>query len=928
MHRHMYRERLLRSTTIASTAALMFAPTAFAQDDGTAAADDGDEERIVVTGSRIARPDYIANSPVTTVGEAEIDLSGAVSVEGLLNELPQVVPGLSSTSNNPGLNGQATVDLRGLGNLRTLVLIDGRRLTPSDKQGTVDLNMIPATLVERVEVVTGGTSAVYGSDAVAGVVNFILKDNFEGAEAGGIYGISDQGDAQEYHLDLTVGGDFASGRGNATIYGSYFQRDELLQSERDYSQIALFPSSRTEQGTLENSLLNPFPNNDGGSSRINIDNAGNELGGPTGYNFAPPNDLVLPADRTVLGGFVTYDITDGIEGYAQTLFSDSRTSIQLAPTPVAASSRITVPAALALSQLTGPLVQAEILGRPDPNAPLTIQRRMSEVGPRRQEFDKKTYQAILGANGSLDLYGGWDWDAFYSFSRSDMYDTLSNDINRTLFQQGLDGCLAGSAPGCTTIDIFGLGSITPAQADYIDLDTVVDHHAYEQQVLSANITGEIAQLPAGALSTAFGFEYRSDDFTFDPDDNSQGNIIGFNAVFPSGGKVTVREFYGEALVPLISGVQGIQYLGLELGGRYSNYSSVGDVETYKVGGEWQVVDALRFRAMYNKATRAPSVFELFQAGDQNFPAYTDPCNAGGGALFNFCADWLGLDPIADAATINAFAQSDGQVETFLFGTPTLDSEESETITAGVVIAPPIPFGDLQFSVDYYDITVDGFITSPSANTVISRCVATLNLASSACLATPRLPSGQLGGLLAPNENTTGGIKTSGYDFATALSVDFADAGIPLPGTLDVNALVTYLEKFDLSGGFINGGEYAGFHTGLGGAFPEWKSSVRATWSFNDWQFSWQWERIGEMDDYGYTALYPAYYPALAAIDYHDLSIRWFATESLDASFVCENCFDKQPQVGTVSGYVSGPNIDASTYDPLGRYYRVGLRKRF
>ncbi|MEC9369468.1 MAG: TonB-dependent receptor, partial [Pseudomonadota bacterium] len=427
--------------------------------------------------------------------------------------------------------------------------------------------------------------------------------------------------------------------------------------------------------------------------------------------------------------------------------------------------------------------------------------------------------------------------------------------------------------------------------------------------------------------------------------NSLGNLIGFNGTQPIAGKVTVREIYGEALVPLVADVTGIKYLGLELGARLSNYSSVGDVETWKAGGEWAINDYLRIRGMYNKATRAPSVFELFRAGDQNFPGYADPCrNAGGVAAlngtavapasagFNFCANWIGLDPLdaGTPATLGTVAASDTQVEAFLFGNSSLDPEESETYTIGAVVQAPTPFGDFSASVDYYNIEITDYIQFPTANVIIQRCVATLDLTSDECLKTPRIGTGQLGGVQIPIENTAGGggIQTSGVDVAVTYSLVPEDIGLPIPGSLDVSALVSYLEEWHLDGGGVNGGDYTGIALGLGGIYPEWKSTVRTTYSYNDWQFSWQWERIGELDDYGLSTIYPTYYPALEAVNYHDFSIRWFATESIDATFVCENCFDKQPQDGSLSGYLAGPNVDASTYDVLGRYYRFSLRARF
>jgi iron complex outermembrane recepter protein len=905
------------------------------------AQEQAEEEEIVVTGSRVARRDLVANSPITTVGEQELELSGALSVEGLLNELPQVVAGLSATSNNPGLNGQATVDLRGLGSARTLVLVDGRRLSPSDKSGTVDLNVLPSALIERVEVVTGGASAVYGSDAVAGVVNFITNNDFEGVEIGALGGISGEQDATEYSIDITAGGAFGDGRGHATVFASYFNREELLATERAFSRNATFNSSRTEEGTLENALLNPFPS----GGRLNIDAAGNDIDpAAAGYNFSPPNFLVLPADRVTFGAMTTYDFTPDIEGYGQLMYTDSRTAVQLAPAPLAATNRVTVSAANALAQLPGATAQAEILGRPDPNAPITIQRRFTEVGNRFQSFDKDFYQATFGARGSLG--DNWDWDAYYSFARSDMYDSLTNDLSSSRLQNALNNCPPGSGAGCTPIDIFGINSITPAQADWLRLTDVVDHHEYQQEVISASITGDVAELPAGPIGVALGVEFREDALNFEPAPASRSDLVGFNFVQPAGGEVDVAEIYGEAIIPLVSNAPFAQYIGLEIGGRVSDYSSVGQTETYKIGGEWQLTDDFRLRGMFNAATRAPSVFELFRAGDQNFPAYGDPCNAidtnaddipdtaaldGAAAAinsagWNFCADWLGLPRVtgpqqtAADAVLSAFGQSDQQVEVFLFGNPNLDPEESETVTLGAVWQHETPFGNFAVTLDYYTIEIADYITSVSANQLLDRCVATLNLASAACVATPRLPSGQLGGLQAPTENS-GGIETSGMDLSVGYDLDSF-----MGGSLNVQALVSYLDEYSFAGGAINGGDYVGVHTGLGGAYPEWKSTLRTTYTYNDWQFSWQWERIGEMDDYGYTALYG--YPVVEAVNYHDFTVRWFATENLDFTLICENCTDEDPQNGTASGYAAGLNVDTSIYDGIGRYFRLGIRSRF
>ncbi len=939
------RSRLLRSTMLTgfAAAAVTSANTAaIAQDDEAT-------DEVFVTGSRLARKDFIANSPVTTIGQEAIELAGVTNVEALLNELPQVVPGLSNTSNNPGNGGQATVDLRGLGSQRTLVLINGRRLSPSDKQGIVDLNVIPASLVERVEVVTGGASAVYGSDALAGVVNFILKNDFEGVEIGAQGAQSQESDATEYTVDVTIGGNFDSGRGNAVLYVSYYDRQQVLQGSRDFSKNALFNSSRTVGGTLENSLLNSFGNNPACPApatncatrySVNPDASGVARGTQGGYNFAPPNALILPADRITVGTMANYDITDDINFYAEVLYTDSRTGVQLAPAPLSGSNRVTVPVetspgsgiynarVLAIPGLDALLASRTVGSAPDPFAPVTVQRRMEEVGPRIQTFNKKFLQTTFGFKGTV--FGDWDWNVYYSFARAEQTDVLFNDMSKARLQNALNSCPAGSAAGCTEIQIWGQGSITAAQADHIRHGSVTDLHVYEQQILSGFVAGDLFELPAGPLAVAIGAEYRQDEIKFTPADASQGDLIGFNAVQPSAGKTDVREIYIETLVPLVADLPFAQYAGLELGYRYSDYSSVGETTAWKALGEWQPIDDIRFRIGFQQATRAPSVFELFQAGDQNFPRYTDPCNSVGGvgvtgAISELCA-FFGL-PVAVQST---FTQSDTQVEAFRSGNPLLDEEKSDTFTFGAVITPTfVPWGNLQMSIDYYKIEIEDFIGYQGvggAAGIIAKCFASatpgLGNLDPICSQIPqRLPSGDMAGIDNFQSNVSQ-VETAGIDIQVDYSADLEEFGIPLPGGIDFTLLTTYLDSYE-----FDGNEYKGIHYGLGLAFPEWRLNMRTTYSVNDWQFSWQMERIGELNDYGYSTNYAAYYPYVDPVFYHDIAIRWFVTENVETSLIIENVADKQPPV-FVAGFVAGPNTDASLYDVVGRYFRFGVRAKF
>lgn len=950
-----FKERLLLSTVMTGIAASMAVVTA-----PVASAQDAEVDEIFVTGSRIARKDFTANSPVITVGQEELNLSGVTNIENLLNQLPAVVPGLSSTSNNPGLGGQATVDLRGLGPARTLVLINGRRLAPSDKSGTVDLNVIPATLVERIEVVTGGASAVYGSDALAGVVNFIMKDDFEGIEYGMSYGQSDQEDAAERTYDVTLGGNFGNGRGNAVVYGQWFKRDGVLQGERWFSEHAgvgiggpgAWGSSRTPPSSLENSILNPFPS----GGRQWIANDGNSIGTAANtYDFAPVNALILPQERMSLSGMATYEINDYVTAFTDFIYADIQANVQLAPAPLTPSTGIRVPWDNPfLNDLIGihpsdplgldpgvPGAGALIAARPtDPTASIAIQRRMLEIGNRLQFHDKKFYQATTGLKGTMPewpLFSGWDWEASYSRSSSVEYDRLENDLSITRVQESLDGCLPGSSSGCMILDFFSENSISTAGADWLRLKSVIDKHSYDQETLAGFISGDVWELPAGPLQVALGAEYRKDEIGFLPADASRGDLIGFNAVQPTAGDTDVKEGYIEAVIPILADYEMAQYLGIEAGFRYSKYSSVGGVRSFKVGAEWQPVEDVRFRVMYQEATRAPSVFELFQAGDQNFPGYSDPCNspllevppepALSGVTAQICAWQLGLasDPVTPAAQaiLDIFSQSDTQVGTLNFGNPDLMEESSETLTVGAVITPTfLPWGDLTVAIDYYDIEVTDWIGLRGSGTIIGSCYGSATLAAaqanSDCAAISRNAAGDMFDIINPQENA-GLLATTGVDINAVYSFSMEEFGISeIPGDFQISALATYLDSWE-----FDGTEYKGIGYGLGVAYPEWKSTVRGTYSLNDWQVSWQWERIGEICDlvctWGYTPI--------ESKSYNNVSARWFATENFEVTGNVDNLFDEQPQT-SLHGYFSGPNVDASTYDIVGRYYRIGARLKF
>lgn len=994
---------LTGASVLAATAAALTATPALAQD--------GDEDdAIVVTGTRLVRQDFEAISPVTTVGSEQLELTATLTTESLLNELPQIIPGNTRTSNNAGGFDYATVDLRGLGPGRTLVLINGERVPVSSTAGAVDINTVPASLISRIEVVTGGASAVYGSDALAGVVNFVLKDDYEGAEINMTYGAEmETGNVPEFEMNALVGGNFANGRGNITTYASYYNRQGILQSAYDYSRVsgamcydftrgaggdgpnggdgAYYICDSVEEaaaapfrtlgggsatppwGTITSLAGNPFQNLSAllpatfgaGNTDTNCDgvpggavNGGtlsfNDAGqlspsnaaglclvpdrstGSTRYNFAPDNFLVIPAERIALTTTGHYEISDSVRLNFMVNYSNAQSEVQLAPTPATGLIVSLTPGMEAFINANHPDLGIALDSRANPNAPFVINRRTTEVGTRNAYFENNSLFFITGLEGSLGE--SWDWAVSASYGQVTFNTRALNSVNRAAINQGLAACQnpdgtplgAVALPGCVTVDLFGPGTLTQQMVDFISVDTFNDTKIEESRI-QGFVRGDLFELPAGAIAAVLGFEYR-DTFASSYNDNEQrtGNIAGFNAVQDQEGQIDVYELYTELAVPLISEQAFAHYLGLELGFRRSNYSSVGGIDTYKVGGEWAPTEWLRFRAVYNEATRAPNVFELFQAGDQGFAPFVDPCNEGSGneATCIAAAGTAGINPAVYTfnGAVDAFTQNNSQVQAFAFGNPNLTPETAETTTYGFVFTPDfLPLGDLRLSVDYYDIEITDVVAGLGAAFFINDCYTNGNV-SGGCGRIVRDPAtGQITSVDTTVSNQ-GSLATSGYDIQ-------AEWSLPLgPGQLTINELYSILDDWQ-----FNGTSFAGTTSAaIGGAFPEYKSTLSVTYAVGDWTMFARWSYVpevvsstfGTIDDPPNFVENPTKSPAAS---YVDVSVRWNVTDNFTVTGNIDNIFDDYPPQ-TADGFFSQANTDPQVYRVLGRSFAISGRYRF
>lgn len=986
---------LTGASVLAAAAAAIAATPAMAQDAE-------DEEAIVVTGTRLVRQDFEAISPITTVGAEQLELTATMTTDSLLNELPQIIPGNTRTSNNSGGEDFATVDLRGLGPGRTLVLVNGERVPGSSTTGTVDINTIPASLISRIEVVTGGASAVYGSDALSGVINFVLKDDYEGAEVSATYGAElETGNAAEFEINGLVGGNFANGRGNITTYASYYNRAGVFQSEYDYSRTSAalcydsghggyfvcdtgaeaytssfpgvaFPggSGTPPWGWITNNPGNPFtnlsvslpgqfgaantdcnPNTPGvavNSGNLSFNNAGqltprftagacgvpDRANGSSRYNFAPDNFLIIPAERIALSTTGHYDISDTLRLNVLINFTDSKSEVQLAPTPATGLTVTLTPAMQTLISTNHPDLWTALQSRANKLAPFVMDRRATEVGTRNAFFENNSFFFLASLEGSLG--DNWDWALSASYGQSAFNSRAINSVNATALRQGLAGCQDSSGnplgvaalPGCVALDIFGPNTLNndpdgagPLQAgamtSFIRVNTFTNVKTEENRI-SGYIRGDLFELPAGPVASVFGFEYR-DSFAGQYNDNEQrtGNIFGFNAVQDQEGQVDVYELYTEVSVPLVSEAPFAHYLGLEGGFRRSNYSSIGDVDTYKIGGEWAPTEWLRFRAVYNEATRAPNVFELFQNGDQGFPSYTDPCRdtAGGG---NGVPDVAGVTQafcVGQGVPIGnypGFAANNSQVQAFAFGNPNLAPETATSTTYGFVFQPDwFPVGDFRATVDWYDIEISDVIAAFGAQFFINDCYINQNLTS--CARIVRTPAtGQIFSVNTTRANQ-GTLATSGIDIQLEWSVPIG------PGQLTINELYSILDSFE-----INGNDFAGTSTAaIGGALPDYKSVLSVTYNVGDWTLFGRWSYVPELDESGVFSV-PHMTPAAS---YVDLAVRWNLTDNFTLTGNIDNVMDDYPPQ-TFGGLFSQANTDPQVYRVLGRSFSISGRYRF
>ena len=858
------RQRLLATTIITGAAMLAFAVPAMAQD--AEPQDETQLDEVVVTGSRIPQANLVTTSPVSQVTGQDVDTAGVTRVEDLISQLPQAFAAQNATASN-GATGTATVSLRNLGSTRTLVLIDGRRMgygSPADP--SADLNQIPEQLVERVEVLTGGASAVYGSDALAGVVNFIMKKSFEGVQLDAQYAfyqhnndydgvgnlraeIARRGttnpaqfqlpddnvsDGESRSINLVLGTSSGDGKGNLMAYAGYRNNNEILQRHRDYSACAL---------GQPNAVTGPATYSCGGSGTTfpgQFTNFG--TGGPnfaytlgTGrtfvpynsnvhaYNFGPINFYQRPDERYTMGALASYEVNDHAEVFAQLMFSDYQSIAQIAPSgSFFTTSDINCDSPLLSAQQAG-LIGCGTRADPDPvtpgnqaRVPLYIGRRNVEGGGRQDHLNYESYRGVVGVRG--EIVPGWNYDVAAQFSRVRLQRAFLNDFSATRLTRALDVVSVGGTPTCRSVvdgtdpncvpyDVFTSGGVTQAALDYLQIPLIATGET-TQQVVTAAITGDTGwSLPTSSrtVQVAFGAEYRRDFLGSITDvafQTGDGTGQGGPTIGLSG-DTDVAEVFGEFQIPLADDQPWAYSASIDGAYRRSEYENFG-TDTYKLGADYAPIEDIRFRASVSRAVRAPNVIDLYgPQGLALFSADRDPCDARTGPVASNC---IGTNPWQVTAAQSASGSLNspaGQYNMRGSGTTTLAPEKSDTVTFGVVLTPSALPG-FNLSIDYFDIQIEDFIQPFGGLTTLDGCYIAQDAA--ACARIQRNPgNGSLfvGTGFVDNPNTNiGSLSTAGVDVNANYRTDLEDLGVSGYGSLGLSFVGTYLSSLEVNNGGI------------------------------------------------------------------------------------------------------------------------------
>ena len=948
-------------------------------------------ERVEVTGSRILSANAESPAPVQVMTAADIQASGVTNLQDLLLKNPTFgTPTISRTNSNFATSsaGVSTIDLRNLGINRTLVLVNGHRYV-SGVPGNmaVDLNTIPTDFIERVEVMTGGASSTYGSDAVAGVVNIILKRGFEGINLDTSYGESWKSDDTLKKFSITAGLNSANGKGNVMVHFAASKQGAVFSAKRDASAVDQI-SEASQYTYLADDIFKahrPFYSGtppqgnfiSGGGTRT-FDANGNLIRastngpngdgvGATGYNRSAIRTIAIPTDRVLMATKGDYALSEAHNAYFEGTYANTKTHTQLEPFPMASATYITpggahIPAETMVNgvKVANPLIPTALLNfltdrDGDGLKDYDFSRRMSDVANRTQSANRDTFRAIGGMKG--DLTPTWSYDAYvgYGFTREGQVGTgqvnVLNFLNALKVVKDASGnpvCAdpVARAQGCVPANIFGANTLSAAASKYISAPSSLNT-SVTQKLAGASVTGDVYELPAGPVSIATGFEWRQESSSTNFDALTQVGLNGGNALPNTAGRYTVREVFVEGRVPLLKNLPLVKNLDGTLAYRRGDYSTVGNTNSWNSGLDWAITSDFRMRATHAVSTRAPNIDDLYGGRSQTFPTgLIDPCQGvlltDTSALGVACRAYPGV-----VANMNAnggkftLTQTDTQgISGFGGGNPGLTSEKGKSTTLGLVITPKSIdlLKNFAFTVDYYDIAIDNAINTPGRQYSLNQCFKQGNPAYCKFITRRTGPVGaySAGSLEFIDDLpvNSGGQKVKGLDFTASYAERVG------PGRLTAKLSWTHLLD-----SWTKSTDDADKDTSLGevgNSRNRWMLNVG--YSAGPWAINTATTYIGKayLDDQFMAGMCNQFdaqdncvVPArkeqgkVAEKVYFDLQGSYkFGKAQFYAGV--NNLFNTKapPIISGLPGSTTGAETDAGTYDAIGRRYYVGMRYSF
>ena len=929
--------------------ASFLAQPAYAQavPNGAASVDD-----IVVTGSRIRRNPLDQDKPVVTVDEGSIAKTGLTAIADVLQRLPSAAGGLNTKVNNAGniggppdgtgvSSGSAEIDLRYLAAKRTLVLVDGLRFVNGSAAGgipaSVDLNELPVNMIERVEVLQSGASPLYGSDAIAGVINVITKQGQKGLKASAQFGTYRQGDGHTFNLEASYGVQSAD-TGTSLVFGaSYTKQEAVRTADRSISQ---FPNPG------QTSCTNPIGGCSSAPPRGRYDVLGQSLSliapvigrktvladfkpftSADRFNFAPFNYLLTPSER--YGAFVNFkqELTDAVNLRVKLVYNHrfSRTQAAFLPLFIGPDAgngnlldRISIDATNPFNPFGVTLSSGVNLdGSPSllPANYSTVRRRFVEGGQRIFTQKVDTMSATATLDGSFHIgEHKWFWDLNAVYGINDAHQLFTGNVNAAKLAQAL-GPLVQCTGACVPLNIFGgatiggAGSITPEMLAFITFDER-DKSTQRLADFTANLSGDLFDLPAGPIGVAIGYEHRDQRASYDPDPIIVAGLGADVPTSPAAGGFNVDEFYGEIRVPLLSGKPFFEKLEFDGAVRHSNYSSFGSNTTFTASGLWKPVRDILFRGGYAESLRAPSIGELYAGPSRTDQGIDDPCTSAPGGFFQ-TNPTVRANCIANGVPANGsyVEPNGGQLGVFSRGSTALKPETAQTWTVGGVYSPAWARGGFasafSLEVNYYNIRLKNAIDSVPATLTLTRCA--FNADPVSCAAIKRSSNGSVAAINATLLNLNS-IKTEGLDASfNYRSPEFAG------GTIGLNANAAFLLKYDFAVPSQPVIQYAGTERGSPDqAYPRFKLNTTLDWSTPGYGASFTGRYISKVAERdGVHTMAATFYGDVQAY----FSPGWMDNR-LRLTIGVNNVFNKAPPPCFTC---DSANFDPTTYDLPGQF---------